>query len=62
MKAALLEKQWEIPKDATDEQLTEYAKTCGSRIYLWEQYARKCGVQTAPCGGSASQRDALNFR
>jgi len=26
MKAALLEKQWEIPKDATDEQLTEYAK------------------------------------
>ena len=26
------------------------------------QYARKCGVQTAPCGGSASQRDALNFR
>lgn len=26
MKATLLEKQWEIPKDATDEQLTEYAK------------------------------------
>lgn len=32
MKAALLEKQWEIPKDATDEQLTEYAKRAAAEF------------------------------
>lgn len=62
MKAALLEKQWEIPKDATDEQLTEYAKRVAAEFTYGSNMRRKCGVQTAPCGGSASQRDALNFR
>ena len=59
MKAALLEKQWEIPKDATDEQLTEYAKRVAAEFTYGSNMR---GIQTAPCGGSASQRDALNFR
>ena len=46
MKAALLEKQWEIPKDATDEQLTEYAKrvaaefTYGSNMRVSAEYRK----------------------
>ena len=32
MKAALVEKHWEIPADATEEQIAEYAKEAASEF------------------------------
>ena len=44
MKAALLEKQWEIPADISEEEIREYAKIVASEFEYGTNIERKCKV------------------
>ena len=61
MKAELLEKQWEIPDDASEELIADYARQAAAEFTYGDEYEGKRRVQAASCGSSDPQGDELDF-
>ncbi len=61
-KAALLELDWDIRDDATEEEIDAYAKKAAEYVsYIWIEYERQCRISKTFGRGIDSSLDPGNF-